>query len=120
MGTLVARQVFGSHRHPRPTISPELPIFDLVGMCTSERTTAMGTKSVKVTGTTAARDVSELLKQYECGPIQLMGDDGLYERHLLFDNLKHASAIVNRERYEAIARSLRDVLSQRWILTEKT
>ena len=80
----------------------------------------MGTKSVRATGKTAARDVSELLKQYECGPIQLMGDDGLYERHLLFDNLKHASAIVDRERYEAIARSLRDVLSQRWILTEKT
>jgi starch phosphorylase len=65
-------------------------------------------------------DASELLKQYGCGPIQFMGADGLYERHLLFDNIKAPDAIVARERYEAVARSVRDVLSQRWVLTEET
>src|SRR5678815_1823116 len=43
-----------------------------------------------------------------------------YERHLLFDNVVDPGAVDARERYEAVARSLRDVLSQRWVLTEKT
>jgi len=66
------------------------------------------------------REAAKLLKQYGCGPIEFTGADGLYERHLLFDNIKDASAIQAREQYEAAARSVRDVLSQRWLLTEKT
>ena len=46
--------------------------------------------------------------------------DALYERHLLFDNVVDPGAVDARERYEAVARSVRDVLSQRWVLTEKT
>jgi starch phosphorylase len=70
-------------------------------------------------------DVAKLLKQYGCGPIQFTGHDGLFERHLLFDNVKSRDpksldAIGAREQFEAAARSVRDVLSQRWILTEKT
>ena len=65
-------------------------------------------------------DGAKLLKQYGCGPIQFMGADGLYDRHLLFDNIKDLAAVPVRERYEAFARSVRDVLSQRWILTDKT
>ena len=65
-------------------------------------------------------DGAKLLKQYGCGPIQFMGADGLYERHLLFDNIKDLGATRARESYDALARSVRDVLSQRWILTEKT
>jgi glycogen phosphorylase len=65
-------------------------------------------------------DTSSLLKQYRCSPIQFMGADGLYERHLLFDNVKAPGAILARERYEAVARSIRDILSQRWVLTEET
>jgi glycogen phosphorylase len=81
----------------------------------------MVTKGVMATGTKAVKkDAAELLKQYGCGPIQFMGTDGLYERHLLFDNIKDFSAVSARECYEAFARSVRDVLSQRWILTEKT
>src|SRR5204863_311176 len=34
--------------------------------------------------------------------------------------IKEAAAIGARERFEAVARSVRDVLSQRWIRTEKT
>jgi starch phosphorylase len=65
-------------------------------------------------------DGAKLLKQYGCGPIPFIGADGLYDRHLLFDNIKDLATVPVRERYEAFARSVRDVLSQRWILTEKT
>jgi glycogen phosphorylase len=65
-------------------------------------------------------DAAILLEQYGCGPIQFMAEDGLYQRHLNFDNVADEKAIGPRERFEAVARSVRDVLSQRWVLTEKT
>jgi glycogen phosphorylase len=66
-------------------------------------------------------DTQKLLEQYGCGPIQFTGTaDALYERHLLFDNVVDPPAVAARERYEAVARSVRDVLSQRWVRTEKT
>jgi glycogen phosphorylase len=81
----------------------------------------MSTKSVMATGGKAAQeDAGKLLNQYGCGPIQFMGTDGLYERHLHFDNAIDEKLIGSRERFEAVARSIRDVLSQRWVLTEKT
>ena len=80
----------------------------------------MSTKGVMATKTAVPGDATQLLNQYGCGPIQFMGTDGLYERHLVFDNIKSHPEISARERYEAFARSLRDVLSQRWILTEET
>lgn len=81
----------------------------------------MSTKNVMATGVKAARTgTAELLKQYGCGPVQFSGTDGLYERHLQFDNVVEEKEIGPRERFEAAARSVRDVLSQRWVLTEKT
>jgi len=63
----------------------------------------------------------ELLTQYGCGPIWFSGrDEALYERHLLFDGVVAPEAAGPRERFEAAARSVRDVLSQRWILTDRT
>ncbi len=63
----------------------------------------------------------ELLTRYGCGPIRFSGrDDALYERHLLFDDVVAPEAAAPRERFEAAARSVRDVLSQRWILTDST
>src|SRR3954466_2132507 len=68
-----------------------------------------------------APDMSKLLQQYGCGPIQFTGTgDALYERHLLFDNVADHAALGPRERFEAVARSIRDVLSQRWVRTEQT
>ena len=65
--------------------------------------------------------ISKLIAQYGCGPIKFSGtDEALYERHLLFDNIVDASDVTLRERYEAVARSVRDLLSQRWIHTEQT
>ena len=64
--------------------------------------------------------MKKLLEQYGCGPIQFTGtNDALYERHLVFDNVMEAVTIGARERFEAIARSVRDILSQRWIHTEQ-
>ena len=71
--------------------------------------------------TPSAPDMNKLLQQYGCGPIQFTGTgDALYERHLMFDNVADRAAVGPRERYEAVARSVRDVLSQRWVRTEKT
>jgi glycogen phosphorylase len=65
--------------------------------------------------------IKKLLERYGCGPIQFTGTgDALYERHLTFDSVVPASAAGARERYEAVARSVRDVLSQRWLHTETT
>jgi len=64
---------------------------------------------------------SELLRQYECGSIDFAGtSDALFERHLMFDNVVAAATVGLREQYEAVARSVRDVLSQRWLRTEYT
>jgi glycogen phosphorylase len=65
--------------------------------------------------------ISKLTAQYGCGPVRFSGaDEALYERHLLFDNIVDAKDVTLRERYEAIAHSVRDLLSQRWIRTEQT
>jgi glycogen phosphorylase len=65
--------------------------------------------------------VPELLEQYGVGPIRFSGhDDALYERHLLFDDVVDPLAAGARERFEAAARSVRDVMSQRWVKTERT
>jgi len=66
-------------------------------------------------------DLTKFIEQYGCGPIRFIGTpDALYERHLLFDNVRGLTAVGARERFEAAARSVRDVLSQRWLLTEET
>ena len=61
----------------------------------------------------------ELLEQYGCGPIQFAGSgNASYERHLMFDNVMPLGAAGARERFEALARAVRDLLSQRWVRTE--
>jgi starch phosphorylase len=63
----------------------------------------------------------QLLERYGCGPIRFSGtSDGLYDRHLLFDDIVDPSSAGAREQFEAVARSVRDVLSQRWLRTEQT
>ena len=74
----------------------------------------------RATGSSAP-ELPELLKKYGCGPIRFTGsDDALYERHLMFDSGVDPTEVGPRERYEAIARSVRDILSQRWHRTEHT
>jgi glycogen phosphorylase len=62
-----------------------------------------------------------LLERYGCGLIRFSGtDEGLYERHLLFDDVVDPAEAGPREKFAAIARSVKDVLSQRWVRTEQT
>jgi starch phosphorylase len=77
----------------------------------------------EITSTRPSRSepVPDLLEQYGCGPIWFSGhEDALYERHLLFDDVIDPLAADARERFEAAARSVRDVMSQRWVKTERS
>ena len=82
----------------------------------------MSTTRTVISPTSAeSNTIAELRRQYGCGPIEFSGsDNAMYERHLLFDNVVDPVAAGQRERFEAFARSVRDTLSQRWILTEGT
>jgi len=65
--------------------------------------------------------MAALRRYYGFGPVELTGGpDALYERHLLFDNVPGPAGVGPRQRYEAIARSVRDILSQRWVRTKET
>jgi glycogen phosphorylase len=66
-------------------------------------------------------DLSQIIRRYGCGPIPFAGtDEAFFERHLVFDNVIELMAAGPRERFEAFARSVRDILSQRWVYTETT
>jgi starch phosphorylase len=53
-------------------------------------------------------------------PLRPAIDSALYERHLFFDKVTDPADADARDRFEAFARSVRDVLSERWVSTEKT
>src|SRR5437660_2335107 len=82
----------------------------------------MGTRRViEPPPSTESDGIAKLRSQYGCGPMEFAGTpDALYERHLVFDNVVDLAAVGPRERFEAMARSVRDMLSQRWIKTEST
>jgi starch phosphorylase len=62
-----------------------------------------------------------LLTRYDCGPVKLSGEsNAFYERHIAFDQVVAETGTSPRDKFEAIARSVRDVLSQRWLKTEET
>jgi glycogen phosphorylase len=64
---------------------------------------------------------NSVLETIQSNEVQLLGtDDGLYERHLLFDNVIDRAAADRRDRFEAFARAVRDILSERWVSTEST
>ena len=63
----------------------------------------------------------ELLHHYACEAVHFSGDaNASYERHLLFDHVVEPAAASLRERFEAVARSLRDLLVPRWLQTDAT
>ena len=47
-------------------------------------------------------------------------DAALYERHLMFDQVLPLAKATSRDKFEALARSVRDVLAERWLQTEQT
>ena len=82
----------------------------------------MNTKPVrKPEALTEPEAIAKLSRQCADGLIDLAGsENALYERHLVFDKVVDFTVAGPRERFEALARSVRDMLSQRWILTENT
>ena len=47
-------------------------------------------------------------------------DNAAYERHLLFGRVINPAIATKRERFEAVALSLRDIFAGRWVQTEQT
>jgi glycogen phosphorylase len=65
--------------------------------------------------------VESIPKHYDVGTVQFYGDpNASYERHLLYDYVLHPKQAPRRERFEAVARSVRDLLAQRWLKTQDT
>jgi glycogen phosphorylase len=65
--------------------------------------------------------LQEILRRYDCGAVPFSGDPSAsYERHLVFDHIVGVEASSARERFEAMAWALRDLLAQRWLKTGET
>ena len=63
-------------------------------MVETETQTESRLASTKPTG---SNELSKLIEQYGCGPVQFTGtNDALYERHLVFDNVMDAAALGAR------------------------
>jgi glycogen phosphorylase len=82
----------------------------------------MGTKTaIEPPTPTESEGIAKLRSQYGFGPTEFAGTpDALYERHLAFDSVVDLAVADPRDRFEAIAHSVRDILSQRWITTKNT
>ncbi len=63
--------------------------------------------------------MADNLLQYECGPFRFRDGD-YYDRHLVLDRVVSMQKATSRDRFEAIASSLRDLIAQRWLKTQET
>src|SRR5579863_7719466 len=71
--------------------------------------------------TRSSADGDRSLQRYGLGSTRFAGaPDALYERRLKFDNVVEPESSDARERYEAAARAVRDILSERWLRTDET
>ncbi|HTJ64599.1 MAG TPA: glycogen/starch/alpha-glucan phosphorylase [Alphaproteobacteria bacterium] len=60
------------------------------------------------------------LRFHDFGDVPFLGQpDALFERHLLSDAIIELDAAYNRQHFEAVARSVRDILARRWIATRR-
>lgn len=85
----------------------------------------MSTKTVaqpqpaKIVSMEKPRNVSELYQRYGGDAFQFEEKNGaIYERHLVFDRAIDPRVASARERFEAFAHSVRDILAQRWVQTK--
>src|SRR5216684_4568241 len=70
---------------------------------------------------TQTPSLQALIQQYACGAVHFSGNaNASYERHVMFDHGVEPQAASLRERFEAVARSLRDLLVPRWLKTDAT
>ena len=73
----------------------------------------------------SSRDVAphaiDPLQQYEVGPVPLPRKTiDSFHRHLAFDHMVKLERATLRQRFQAISRSIRDLLVQRWLMTKAT
>ena len=61
---------------------------------------------------------ADLLARYECNGFKFPDRD-YYDRHVVFDHVVPMGEATQRERFEAVARTIRDLLTQRWISTSQ-
>src|SRR6201987_1505003 len=70
---------------------------------------------------TKPENLPALLQQYGSNLIRFAGTEGaLYDRHLIFARAIDPKEASARERFEAFAYSVRDVLAERWVKTKTT
>ena len=70
---------------------------------------------------TQPENASGILRQYGGNLIRFAGtEEALYDRHLVFDRAIDPRVASARERFEAFAHSVRDVLAHRWVQTKTT
>jgi starch phosphorylase len=85
----------------------------------SESSTTTGEKILDARNSASQAANSNGLARYQCGPVQVGRTDS-YDSHLVFDHVVSIPNANHRERFEAVAAALRDLLTQRWLLTEQT
>ena len=69
--------------------------------------------------TTKPSTVSEVYQRYGGDAFRFTETKGaMYERHLVFDRAIDPKVASGRERFEAFAHSVRDILAQRWVQTK--
>jgi hypothetical protein len=59
------------------------------------------------------------LAVYQYGPLRFTDAEDVYDRQVAFDHAVSLESPDERERFQAVARPLRDLLTQRWLLTEQ-
>ena len=65
--------------------------------------------------------IADIMARYECGQVRFSGDaNASYERHLTLGNVIPHEWAHPRQKYEALASAVRDLLAQRWIKTRDT
>jgi starch phosphorylase len=65
--------------------------------------------------------VQKHLQLHDFNSVPFVGRaDAMFERHLLSDALVMPATAYKRQHFEAVARSVRDILAQRWIKTQQT
>ena len=65
--------------------------------------------------------LSEAASKFRIAPAQIASAlHESYQRHLFIDNSMDPAVTNAREHYEALARAVREILSERWVLTNRT
>ena len=83
--------------------------------------TVAQSKPAKIVPIAKRENVSELLQRYGGDAFRFAEREGaIYERHLVFDRAIDPKVASARERFEAFAHSVRDILAQRWVQTKTT